>query len=200
MAQFNSDLTKLYQNYGLDVMSNTGRRNALLSAVQEEFFAQELRTKYPNAKCDGKTGYPDILIPEINVELECKLTSPTESGAISLQADHESLNHSKDFLYVIANRDFTAFAVFLFQGLTQEDFSANIASSRGKVKMKKSSAFSKAHVLHGSFASRKEKFLAEISHKLSADRIPPGRLRDLKKRLEYWQNADDSISVSFDPV
>ena len=200
MVSFNRDLTSLYEGYGLNIMSNTGRRNALLSAVQEEFFAQELQKKFPNAKCDGKTGYPDILIPELNVELECKITSPTETGGINLQADHESLGHSKDFLYVIADRNFDKFAVFLFQGLTKEDFSNNIASSRGKVKMKKSTAFKKAHVLHGSFQSRKERFVSEIHEMLKAPKIAPGKLRKLKERLKYWEDAEDSISVNFSPV
>ena len=73
MMEFNGRLRDVYSEFGMNLESNLGRRNILLSGAQERFFADSLRGSFPKVRSDGHTGEPDIIIPELNKELECKL-------------------------------------------------------------------------------------------------------------------------------
>ena len=91
MRSFHSELDSLYKKYDFDLKENLGRRNILLSQAQEAFFAEALKSVYPSADNNGRTGEPDIVIPELKKELECKLTSRQKSGSIAFQSDYETL-------------------------------------------------------------------------------------------------------------
>ena len=80
MREFNAELSKTFNNFGMSIEQNTGRRNALLSQAQEHFISKELKKRYPSTLNDGRTGKPDICIPELDIELECKLTTPSVTG------------------------------------------------------------------------------------------------------------------------
>ena len=105
MQAFHSELESLYSKYSFDLKENLGRRNILLSQAQEAFFAKAIGKVYPSTNNDGRTGEPDITIPELSRELECKLTSRQKSGSIAFQSDYETLQKkgSLDYLYVIAS-------------------------------------------------------------------------------------------------
>ena len=111
MKKFHYDLHALHDHYGLSMLENTGRRNILMSSVQEEFFAEALSSSYNNVTNNGRTGEPDIFVGELDKELECKITTPTPKGGINLQTDYRTLQKkgSLDFLYVIADREFEKF-------------------------------------------------------------------------------------------
>ena len=106
-----------------------------MSQAQEAFFAKALKSVYPSTTNNGRTGEPDILIPELNKELECKLTSRQKSGSIAFQSDYETLQKkgSLDYLYVVASEDFDEFVVVHYAGLTVEDFRPLSNGARGKV-------------------------------------------------------------------
>ena len=83
MNSFHKDIQNMYSNYGMNILDNLGRRNIIMSQVQEKFFADELKKHYKGVFEDGRTGQPDIVIGEINKELECKLTSRNKNGSIN---------------------------------------------------------------------------------------------------------------------
>jgi hypothetical protein len=149
MKNLSEDLDNVFNKYGLSFSSNLGRRNNLLSQAQEVFFADQIRKNYPSVVSDGRTGRPDIHIPEIGKEIECKLTSPNEEGTIVFQADAESLSDGRDYLYVVIDRDFKEFGVFHFQGLDKSDFRDPANGSKGKVQMVKGRAAGKCTPILG---------------------------------------------------
>ena len=165
MKDFHERLKSLYSDFGINVLEDICRRNALMSHAQEKFFAEEICKGFPGAFSDGRTGCADIVIPSINKELECKLTTKKKAGGFSLQSDIRSLSDgsSLDFLYVLSNREFDKFAVLHFIGLNRSDFLALSPGSRGKVKMNKSIAMKKCKVLLGNVSVQNDIELEKIS-------------------------------------
>jgi hypothetical protein len=151
MSVFFREIESLYFRHGIELLDDVCRRNNLMSAAQERFFADALGETLTGVYHDGQTGAADIVIGELGTELECKLTSPRADKTISLQTDYVTLERkgSLDYLYVIANADFNRFCVLLFEGLTTSDFHAPYSGSRGKAQMNKAVAMDKCHVLWG---------------------------------------------------
>jgi len=201
MRDFYRDLSAVFKKHDMPMEGNTGRRNALLSQAQEHYFCRELQSSYPSAENDGRTGKPDIVIPEIGVELECKLTTPSASGAITFQADKECFGEQgKDFLYVIADDSFEKFAVLHFKSLQRSDFSHHIESSKGKVRMRKSLTFDRCTVLHGSYEPRSATMLKKIESELSKKKPGTKTHQKLIERKKYWEESDESFTVGLSPV
>lgn len=165
MQSFEKDLCNVFQNYGLNLRDNLGRRNALVSTSQERATANALRTVYQNVIEDGAPGKPDIYIADIGTELECKLTSGSRTKSTarsySLQTDWETICKKKslDYVYILANDNFDAFCVLFFEGLTPEDYYPPAAGSRGKSRMKKKNAMKKCEALYGSFTTLNKKYV-----------------------------------------
>jgi hypothetical protein len=201
MKKFHFDLKAVHQKHGLCMLDNTGRRNILMSAVQEEFFAQQLSTTYKGVVSNGKTGEPDIMIGELNRELECKITSPRSGGCVSLQTDYATLlkKGPLDYLYVIADHSFEKFVVLHYIGLTVADFIAPGRSSRGKSKLMKHVAQSKCRILWGNVQNKNEKEL----HKLNA-RLEKCSGAAVKKRekilssIAYWTQTPTNFTYEFE--
>ena len=61
MKKFHQDLDRVFQDHGMNLKENLGRRNILLSQAQEKFFAEELSYHYDGVISDGRTGQPDIV-------------------------------------------------------------------------------------------------------------------------------------------
>ena len=192
MQGFYRNLSAVYSDYGMNVESNRGRRNILMSAPMEKFLADALNETCAWARNDGRTGKADIEIglnaecEEIR-ELECKLTSPHSNGAIVFQTDFESLQKkgSLDFVYLIANEDFSGFCAIYFEGLTPDDFRSLSPGARGKVQMYKHKGMKKATVLVGNVVSHKEKRIEKIQNKIYE------ATTRATERLEHW---DQKIS------
>ena len=201
MAEFHNNLKAFYESHDMDFLEDLGRRNILMSRPQESFFAEALQSKYPSTYSDGKTGQPDIIIPEINMELECKITSPHKSGSWGLQTDHGTLSQkgSLDYLYVLCNRDFDEFGVFHFEGLTIDDFRNPSPGSRGKVSLIMRNAVKKCNVLYGSITNRNEINLEKLSTKKAlAD--TPYNLAKINKSIDYWTNTPASYSIKLEKI
>lgn len=203
LKSFHGDLELLFKKHGMRLESNAGRRNVILSQAQEEFFAKELSKRFKDVVADGKTGKPDIVIGELGIELECKLTSPLKDGALNLQADEFSVSDEKpkDFLYVI-NRDMREFAVLHFIGLTKSDFIVpNSSRSKGKMRLSKSRAFKKCNVIVGSIENRTERLLQRAYEELqnTSDRAVKTREK-IMKRIEFWTSSDATYTVVMEPV
>ena len=155
LRDFYIGLSSYYKEYDLDIESNRGRRNILMSEPMEAFLANELREHHKSVIADGRTGKADIVIETeagTEIELECKLTSPhLSSGTIAFQTDYETLEKKKslDYIYIIADATFEKFCAIYFEGLTTEDFRPLSPGARGKVQMYKHKGMKKATVLLG---------------------------------------------------
>jgi len=164
------NLNAVFSDWGMDFKSNLGRRNVVMSQAQEHFFAKELSKKFSGVDADGRTGKADIVIGELSRELECKLTSGRASGGYDLQTDLATLKKkgSLDYLYVIANEDFTEFTVLFYEGLTPDDFYPAAPGSRGKARMKKGQAMKKCNVLFGDVVIRNNTEVDKLSSQITA--------------------------------
>jgi len=169
LKQFYDGLKGFYNSHGLDIESNRGRRNILMSEPMERFFADQIAKNYSNVISDGRTGKADISFDNhegFQVELECKLTSPHESsGSIAFQTDYDTLlrKGKLDYLYLIADPTFDAFCCIYFEGLTVDDFRMLSPGARGKVQMYKHKGMKKATVLVGHVVDRKQVQLKKLN-------------------------------------
>jgi hypothetical protein len=188
MRDFYSSLKEVYASSGMNIEDDLGRRNILMSGPQEHFFAAKIRSNFPQTYNNGKTGEPDIVIPELSKHLECKLTTRHRSGALSFQSDSmtfEGHPDGVDFLYVIADDAFENFSVLHFEGLVRDDFHAESNGSRGKVRMKKHVAMSKCNVLLGEVIDRRDEFIDRYA--LEAADVTSShskRISELNERLK----------------
>ena len=152
--EFKEKLGILFEEYDIDLDENTGRRNALLSSIQEKVLAKNLSNTFTGVLNDGAPGMPDIVIGEIQTELECKLTSGSgkKSRSYSLQTDYATIQNKKklDYVYFVSDEKMEGYCVLYFKGLEPSDFYEPPESARGKAKMKKSVAMKKAKVIVGS--------------------------------------------------
>jgi len=201
MKNFHEEIVSLYRCHNMDLLDNLGRRNIVMSQAQEAFFAQALNERYPDAHEDGKTGQPDIIIPSLNKELECKLTSRHKGGAISLQSDFQTL-HQKgklDYLYVIADNGFESFAVLHFRDLTTADFREVANGSRGKVAMAKHRGMQKCSMLVGNAVNVNEMNLTKLRQKVTLARTDLQKVK-LKKRIQYWVETPAKYSFELESI
>ena len=172
MQDLENKLGNLFANHNYDLRENLGRRNQLLSCVQEKETARVLRKKYAIVLDDGAPGKPDVVICDIEKELECKLTSGSKSGgsvSFSLQTDYATLKNkgSLDYLFILANDAFDEFCVIFFEGLTVDDYFPPASGSRGKARMKKVSAMKKATFLIGGVKNLATTHLENIDAELN---------------------------------
>ena len=62
MKSFYQELKHVFQHARMNIEDNLGRRNILMSQVQEEFLARALSRRYENVIADGSPGKADIFI------------------------------------------------------------------------------------------------------------------------------------------
>ena len=189
MQSFYHELKEVFQRSGMNIEDNLGRRNILMSQVQEEFLARTLSTRYEDVIADGSPGKADIFIADHDREIECKLTTVNKSGSISLQSDYETLKQkgSLDYVYFVASPDFESFAVLYFQGLTVDDFRPLSNGSRGKVAMKKHAGMEKAEILWGGAQKKNDLELEKLNvlfeEETERHRVNMHRVNDLKNEI-----------------
>jgi hypothetical protein len=173
-----------------------------MSQAQEKYFADVLAENHVGVVNDGRTGQPDILIKSLGKELECKLTSRHKGGAISFQSDYESLvqKGELDYLYVIANENFSEFAVLHFCGLTIEDFRPLANGSRGKVAMYKHRGMKKCQVLVGNAINKNLEYIKGYQQKLKNPRIRPATRKKYEEKIRLWKKKDASYSFNLERV
>ncbi len=201
MTSFHDELTELYHTHDMDLLRDLGRRNILMSRSQEKYFADELAKSYVGTHADGRTGQPDILIPALGRELECKLTSKHKSGAWSFQSDFETLSSKGelDYLYVLADEDFKGFAVLHFEGLTINDFRPLSNGARGKVAMYKHKGMKKCNVLVGNVVDLNQTNLSKLSRKLEDAENSSSKSKILKS-IDYWENTPIKYQIQLENV
>jgi len=197
MRAFYCELVSVYEKYGISIEEDLGRRNMLMSSLQEKMFARQIRKIYPSTSSDGKTGEPDIIIPEINSELECKLTSRNKSGSWALQTDYNTLGNKGqlDYLYVLASRDFSEFAVLFFEGLTCDDFHPPSPGSKGKSRIRLRGALEKCTIVFGDAFDKSLAYISDATAVLSDESATYDQRKKALKRIDYWKKTG---SVSFE--
>lgn len=190
MQNFESSLLNMFKTYSYDLRDNIGRRNMLLSAVQEKEVARSLSKRYTRVLSDGAPGKPDVVIEDIGKELECKLTSGSRSnGSVSyaLQTDYATIKNKGrlDYLYIIANEEFNEFCVLFFEGLTADDFFPPAKGARGKSRMRKESAMMKAVPLVGSITNNAKETIESINKEIMDKLLQKEkRINELKEKLK----------------
>lgn len=151
---------ELQGRFGIDIMSDQGRRNIILSHAQEQFLCEELKNKFSCVRVDGRAGASDIYIGDIERELECKITSMSPKTGALLKTDYNTLMRKGklDYIYVITDgEDFDKFAVIFFKDLTVDDFCPPANGSRGKTIMKRSLGMAKAKFIIGNLKTTSDK-------------------------------------------
>jgi len=199
-----NDLRDFFSSRGIDNFEDdVCRRNLMMSVFHESYFTQAFTKQFGSARNDGQTGEADIIIETLGREVECKLTTVTPTGGFNLQTDYKTLQRKGelDYLYVLTNRDFSAYAVLYFEGLTTDDFHPPARSSRGKARMKKHEAFSKCHVLFGNVENRTAVNLAKARRNLAdcSDRAVKRRQK-LEQSIRHWETADASFNITPIPL
>jgi len=203
MSEFHEAIKNLYAAQGLEFFEDLGRRNILMSRPQEKFFAEELKEKYPLAHADGKTGQPDIIVPEISKEIECKITSKGKSGSWSLQTDYNTLKTKGklDYLYVLCSPEFEKFSVLYFEGLDVSDFRNPSPGSRGKSQMVLWKAMKKCTVLWGGVENLSDQNRAKVEALLAdAKNIDKHSLKKLIKRKKFWNTTPDRFRFVLEEI
>lgn len=189
MRRFETGLKSFFSSFDYDLHENLGRRNILLSNAQEKETQKVLSKRYNSVVSDGAPGKPDVVIEDIDVELECKLTSGSRSNGTltyNLQTDWETICNKGqlDYNYIIASQDFTKFCYIIFVGLTPEDFHSPSTGARGKARMRKETAYPKAKFLVGSLTNnadaRLETIRNEIIERTNQNKT---RITELNERL-----------------
>ena len=187
MRTFEGEMRSLFDSYGLPLGDNIGRRNIIMSHAQENFFARELAQSW-SVKVDGRTGEADIVLPDLDRELECKISSGSgKYKNYSLQTDYVTLTRKGelDFLFVLADPAFEKFAVLHFEELTPDDFHPPSPGARHKARMRKDRAMDRCNVLWGSVSCRNERELKKIARLMrELDESWIGRQSGLRERIE----------------
>lgn len=173
LTKFENSLKELFLDYDMDLRDNLGRRNALISSLQEKVTAKYLREIFFDVEMDGAPGKPDITIKDIDRELECKITSGSRSkGYVSyaLQTDYDTICKKRylDYIYVLASGSFDKFCVLFFEDLTPDDFFPPASGSRGKSRMKKKNAMKKCTPLWGNYIVKNEQLIARYEDRKEA--------------------------------
>ena len=202
MYNFNQKLSALYESEGLDIKSDIGRRNILMSSIQEKEFSKELSKVFSGVVNDGRSGQPDIVIGEIDTELECKLTSPHGGKTWALQCDYATLEKKGclDFLYMLVDKDFENAAVLYFNKLSTEDFHPPASGSRGKSRMKKSSAMKKCTVITGNVVDKNQQVINRAKKVLEDNNKPPYQKRKAVERIINWGRKEKQYSFELEKI
>jgi len=201
MSSFHHDLHSVMSDNGFDMLDNLGRRNILMSAAQEKYFAEALARRF-EVTHNGKTGEPDIMIHTLDRELECKLTSRGKSGGISFQTDYETLckKGKLDYLYVVANKEFNKFAVVLYENLSAEDFRVPSTGSRGKTQLMKHKASDRAKILVGNFENVNDRELNKLKNKLGLSGLTKSSRDKIIKSISYWKTTPTKYTINLESI
>ncbi len=196
------ELDALYGKYGIKLGVDVGRKNILISSAQEHFFAKAIASVVGKCSNDGRTGAADIIIDSLNDrEVECKVLCQGKKGSWQFQADKASLvrKGKLDFLYLLYDRTHDNVGLFLFTDLGPEDFADPAPGSRGKARLRKSTAFKKCVPIIGGFTDKRSMYIEKYSkEKISAETECQRKIA--AQKLDLWYNKTSQFSIQLEPV
>jgi len=204
MQEFHNRMKVLFAEHDMDLLSNLGRRNIIMSQVQEKFVAEELAKKYTGVVDDGRPGQPDILVGELGRELECKMVSQGASKSWYFGTDHGKSKEAKvvDYLYILSSKEFDEFAVLYFDSLTLANhfrFRKNQTSRR--VEMIKHKTVPKCTALVGSIKNLKIQNISILEERIKTS--PSTRVKGnikMKARLAKLKASNARYSFILEKV
>jgi len=197
-----SELNDVYGKYGIDISKDVGRKNILISAAQEHFFARAIKSIVGECSNDGRTGMADIVIDSMDgKEVECKVLCQGKKGSWSFQADKATLERkgSCDFLYLLFDRVHENVAVFLFKELVPDDFHDPSPGSRGKARLRKSSAFKKCTPIVGKFTNLREGWIEKYEKDVRSSNSASAK-RIAEQKIQMWYNKPDSYNIQLEKI
>jgi len=197
-----TELSDVYGKYGIDIDRDVGRKNILISAAQEHFFAKAIGSIVGECSNDGRTGMADIVIDSMDgKEVECKVVCQGKKGSWSLQADKATLERkgSCDFLYLLFDRSHSEAAVFLFEDLVPDDFHDPSPGSRGKARLRKSSAFKKCTPIIGGFTNLRNQWIEKYTLAAKKSTTIPAK-RTAEQKAQMWYNKPDSYNIQLEKI
>lgn len=192
-----TDIKQLYSSHGIDITNDVGRQNILISAAQEQFFADAINESFGSCVSDGRTGAADIIIECLDDrELECKVLCQGKKGSWSLQADKATLEKKGecDFLYLLFDRTHENVGLFLFKSLTPDDFKNPAPGSRGKARLDKNSAFKKCIPLVGGFVDKREEYMEMYKSRMASAETEKEK-ETAAQKLELWYNKPSHYKI-----
>ena len=80
-----------------------------------------------------------------------------------------------------------------------KDFYDPSPGSRGKARLKKSSAFKKCKPLVGSFKNVRQSFIEKYESDLRSSKTTPAKLK-AEQKLNMWYNKEDSYSIQLEDI
>ncbi len=203
IAKFSSDIDKLYLNHDIAINKDVGRKNILLSAAQESFFAAAISENGFPAYVDGRVGEPDITVDvgDSTRELECKVCCKSKTGTWSFQTDERTLEvkGSCDYLYLLFDRKHTSVGALFFSNLNSSDFYPASPGSRGKARMIKSNAFKKCTVLVGDVVDKREHYMTKYYTDLQEGKTAVQKSKAANK-LKLWKAKKPQYSITLEPI
>ena len=197
-----ADLDVVYEKHGIDIGRDVGRKNILISAAQEHFFAKAIDGIVGGATNDGRSGMADIVISSLdNREVECKVLCQGKTGSWSLQTDKASLlrKGSCDFLYLLFDRTHDNVALLLFADLTADDFHDPSPGSRGKARLRKSVAFPKCKTLIGDITNLRLDWIEKYTLKIK-NATTLAQRQKAEQKLDMWYNKVDSYNIQLERI
>jgi hypothetical protein len=197
-----ADLDVVYEKHGIDIGRDIGRKNILISAAQEHFFAKAIDGIVGGATNDGRTGMADIVIGSLgDREVECKVLCQGKTGSWSLQTDKASLlrKGSCDFLYLLFDRTHDNVALLLFADLTADDFHDPSSGSRGKARLRKSAAFPKCKTLIGDIKNLRLEWIEKYTLKIK-NATTLAQKQKAEQKLDMWYNKVDSYNIQLECI
>ena len=197
-----TDIKSLYSSHGIDLTNDVGRQNILISAAQEQFFADTINQNFGDCVSDGRTGAADIIIECLdNRELECKVLCQGKKGSWSLQADKATLvkKGQCDFLYLLFDRTHENVGLLLFKGLTPDDFKDPAPGSRGKARLDKNSAFKKCIPLVGSFTDLRDEYMQMYKERITSSETEKEK-EIAAQKLDMWYNKPSHYKIHLEEL
>jgi len=201
ISNFMEEISLVYENHGIDLSKDIGRKNIVASFAQEHFFSEAIKKLNYECTQDGRSGKSDITIDSLSREVECKIVSETSRSGWDLRADVLTLSAKKqcDFLYLLFDRKHENVALFLFENLNVEDFYKPSPNSRNKARMKFSKALKKCIPLVGDFIDLRQDLIEKYNEKAQSAKTQSSKAKAVQK-IDYWSNREGHFKFRLESI
>jgi hypothetical protein len=183
---------------GFDPQENIGRRNSLISWMQEHIYKEMFfNVGYKDVIHSGRSGEPDFVIGDLGREIEVKISTLSSSKdctktSLTLQTDWDSLikKGSVDHIFHVTDVPFEKHFIVYVPNMTSDMFTPPSGQgARGRARVKKAEIFRNGYVFHGEMIpaslSRTNKKLEKVKSLLQKE-TDPRKCRKLEEKLNCY--------------